>query len=124
MPSVPKKKPAPLPFSPLPVGKKISTLRKAKGLTQQELGDLIGISQKQVTDYERGRTRLTDEMLVRFAVVLGTSSDNLLGLKDIDIPDESISLRFSRRIKEIEQLPEQKKKLVLQLLDDLIKANA
>lgn len=124
MPSVPKKQPQPLPFSPLPVGKKIATLRKAKGLSQEALGELIGLSQKQVTDYERGKTHLTDEMLIRFALVLGASTDSLLGLKDIDAPSEAISLRFSRRMREIEQLPESKKKLVLQLLDDLIKANA
>jgi transcriptional regulator with XRE-family HTH domain len=124
MPSVPKKKPQPLPFSPLPVGKKIAALRKAKGLSQEALGELIGLSQKQITDYERGKTHLTDEMLIRFALVLGSSTDSLLGLKDIDTPGDAVSLRFARRMREIEQLPESKKKLVLQLLDDLIKANA
>ena len=123
MPRVPKNKPQPIPLSPLPVGKKIAGLRKSRGLSQQALGEQLGLSQKQMTAYETGKAHLTDEMVVRFALALGISTDALLGLKDFDITQESPSLRFTRRIRELELLPEQKKKVILQLLDDLIRAN-
>jgi transcriptional regulator with XRE-family HTH domain len=124
MPSVPKKKPQPLPFSPLPIGKRIAEQRKARGLSQQALADQLCLSQKQITAYETGKAHLNDEMIVRFALALGISADEMLGLKDIEASLDSPSLRFTRRIRELEQLSEAKKKVILQVLDDLIRANS
>lgn len=36
------------------IGKLISVLRKQKGLTQVQLGDMLGISDKSVSKWERG----------------------------------------------------------------------
>jgi len=99
-------------------------LRKSKGLSQEALADLIGISRKQVSDYELGRARPNDEVLARFALALETSADSILGLDDLDLADSSQSLRFTRRIRELDQLPEAKKKAILKTLDDLIRANS
>jgi len=65
-------------------------------------------------------------MVARIAKALAISADELLGLK-IDkknSSDESISIRFTKRIRELERLPEQKRKAILKTLDDLIKANS
>ena len=122
MPTVPKRKPVPLP-KPTPIAMRIAELRKAKGLTQTQLGEQLGLSQKQLTDYETGRIHLNDEMIVRFALSLNTSSDELLGLKNMRTKPQKPNLRFTRRIRELELLPEPKKKRILQVLDDLIRAN-
>jgi transcriptional regulator with XRE-family HTH domain len=122
MPSVPKNKPMSLP-KPLPIAQRIAVLRKAKGLTQTELGEQLGLSQKQLTDYETGKVHMNDEMIVRFAMVLNTSADELLGLKDIKKKKQPDNLRYTRRIRELEMLPESRKRRVLQVLDDLIRAN-
>jgi len=122
MPSVPKKKPIPLP-KPIPIARRIALLRKEKGLTQTELGEQLGLSQKQLTSYETGKVHLTDEMIVRFALALNTSADELLGLKAIQAKPQKPNLRYTRRIRELETLSESKKKLVLQVLDELIRAN-
>lgn len=124
VPTVPKTTPLPLPLSPLPIGSRIATLRKAKGLSQQALGELVGLSQKQLTDYETGKVHLNDVTIVRFALVLEASADTLLGLNDLDLAEETPSLRFTRRIRELNQLPEAKKKAILKTLDDLIRANS
>jgi transcriptional regulator with XRE-family HTH domain len=124
MPRVPKNKPCPLPVFPLPIGGRIASLRKSKGITQTALAEQLGLSQKQMTNYETGTAHLTDEMVVRFAIALGVSADELLGLKDIAIKQEKPSLRFSRRIRDLERLPEPRKKRILQVLDDLIKAGS
>ena len=122
MPSVSKKIPKPLP-KPLPIAKRIAELRKAKGLTQTELGEQLGLSQKQLTDYETGKIHMNDEMIVRFALALNASADELLGIKDIKEKGSKSNLRYTRRIRELEMLPEPKKRRVLQVLDDLIRAN-
>lgn len=84
----------------------------------------MGISRKQVSDYETGKAHLNDEMVIRFTLALGSSADLLLGLKDIDYKSDSPGLRLTRRMRELQELPEPKKKVILQLLDDLIRANS
>ena len=110
MPQVPKFELPPLPSQIDPVGKRIAQIRKAQGLTQQALADKIGISRKLITDYETGRVRLNDEMIIRISIALETSADTILGMTPMDLASEVPSLRFTRRIRELDQLPEAKKK--------------
>lgn len=123
MPSVPKFKLPPLDL-PEAVGERISSIRKERGLNQAALADLVGVSRKLVSDYETGRVRLYDEMVIRFAMALGVTTDNLLGVDIESSSSSQPSLRFTRRFKELEQLPEPKKKKILNTLDDLIRANS
>jgi transcriptional regulator with XRE-family HTH domain len=105
------------------IGQRIARLRKVLGITQKELAEKIGVTRTIITDYENGRVRIYDEMLARLATALGVTTDEILGLKE---PEETgtHSLRLARRIRELEQLPEPKKKAILKTIDDLIKANS
>lgn len=40
-------------------GEDIKKLRKQAGLTQKELGKMVGIGQSQISDFENGRRRLS-----------------------------------------------------------------
>ncbi len=92
-------------------------------LTQEGLAEKTGITRKQVSDYERGRSLINHEMIIRFSLALGASADELLDRTAIEIPAGVPSLRYTRRIQELEKLPEQKIKAILKTLDDLIRAN-
>jgi transcriptional regulator with XRE-family HTH domain len=105
------------------IGKRIAHIRKERGLSQEALADHMGISRKQVVDYETGRIHLNDDMIVRFAVTLSVSADELLGLKPPKKALDEPALRITRRLRELAKLPEDKKRAVLKVLDDLIKAN-
>jgi hypothetical protein len=63
-------------------------------------------------------------MVARFALALRVSSDELLGLKNSNHSEPKTSVRVMRRIQRVENLPEGRKKLVLRMLDDLIRANS
>lgn len=124
MPRLPQAKKAPvLDSTAKEIGSRIAGLRKQKGITQKELAEKIGVTRTMVTDYECGRVRLYDEILARLAIVLECSADMILGLKPVSKIDSSPQLKFTRRIKELEQLPEIKQKAILKTLDDLIRAN-
>jgi hypothetical protein len=60
-------------------------------------------------------------MIIHLAIALKVSADALLGLKEIDLP-ESPSVRFTRRLKDLESLPEAKKRAVVKILDEFIKS--
>lgn len=63
-------------------------------------------------------------MLARLAIALDCSTDFILGLKTSSQFSELQQLRFTCRIKELEQLPDIKQKAILKTIDDLIKANS
>jgi transcriptional regulator with XRE-family HTH domain len=124
MPRLPSQSRTPAIDSPhSAIGERIAKLRKSQGITQKELAEKIGVTRTVITDYECGRVRIYDEMLARLAAALNASTDELLGLKGSQAPEVS-SLRLAKRIRELEQLPEPKRKAILKTLDDLIRANS
>jgi transcriptional regulator with XRE-family HTH domain len=121
----PRKHPLPpLPFHTGSVAERIVKYRKLRGLTQKELAENIGITRDILASYESGRTRLNDELIVHFAIALKVSTDALLGLKDSTRSEPKTSVRVMRRIKRMESLPEARKKIILRMLDELIRSNS
>jgi len=57
---------------------RIHLLRKERGLTQQQLADLIGKSKTAISNYESGRIEPSLEELVNLSRVLNCSIDYLL----------------------------------------------
>lgn len=104
------------------VGQRIARLRKEQGYTQQELADRIGITQTSVSDYETGRLRLNDELIVRFALALNVSADIILGLKDNKRVETKPSLKIIRRLNKINTLPAAQQKALLKTIDMFLKA--
>ncbi|MBO0952931.1 helix-turn-helix domain-containing protein [Fibrella forsythiae] len=51
----------------------IREARKAKGLTQKELGDMIGVAESTFSRFEKGGQNLTLDTLQRISVALGVS---------------------------------------------------
>jgi len=65
-------------INPEKVGTQISTLRKMKQLTQNELGERLNISYQAISKWERGEALPDTSILVALAHVLETSVDNIL----------------------------------------------
>lgn len=70
------------------IGEKIRTLRKAAGLSQQQLADELGISEKSIQRYERGKNPPGSHATKILATYFGVSTDYLMGLTNVK---ESIS---------------------------------
>lgn len=62
-------------------GNRVKELRENLGYTQEELADLIGTNQREVSQYENGRQPRAPR-LARLAEVLETTTDYLLGLSE------------------------------------------
>ena len=60
------------------IGKFIAILRKAKGITQKELGELLNVSDKTVSRWERDETLPDVTMIPILADILEVTSDELL----------------------------------------------
>ncbi len=62
---------------------KISILRKKKGITQQELGDALGISYQTISKWENGVTMPDIVMLPELAEYFNVTVDEILGLRPL-----------------------------------------
>lgn len=59
----------------------LKTARKIKGITQQELAALSGVSQQAIASIEKGRTRdLTWKTASRLAVALGVEPSEIFAM--------------------------------------------
>ncbi len=121
----PRKKPQPTSESTNEaIGLRIKQCRIKQGLSQANLADKTGVSREAIAAYETGRVHLLDDMIARIAQALTVSADELLGLKTAKSLTDQPQLRLTRRFRELEKLPEQKRKAILKTLDDLIRANS
>ena len=59
----------------LSVGKKIFVMRKAAGLTQTRLGEMLGLPRESIARVEKGGQNVTLETLVRLANALRKQLD-------------------------------------------------
>jgi len=59
-------------------------LRKSRGLTQQQLGDLVGMSRKRISDYERDRRSMSLETAILISGALGCDVKELYELVEVD----------------------------------------
>ena len=60
-------------------GQRFTRLRKQRGLTQEELGEKIGISGQAVSKWENDASMPDISLLVQLSDILGVSLDDLLG---------------------------------------------
>ena len=65
---------------------RIYLLRKEAGVSQDELGKAIGLTQIAISDIERGKRLTSVETLAAFAEYFKTTTDYLLGRSDIREP--------------------------------------
>ena len=67
------------------IGERIKMARKNKELTQQELGDILGVSKVSICGYENGTRVPTVENFVQLLDVLEVEPDYLLGRENMVI---------------------------------------
>ena len=105
-------------------GQRLARLRKARGYTQVQLAQKVGIIQVLVSDYEHDKLRPYHDMIVKFARALEVSTDELLGVNPPKQTGGDLSLRIVRRMKKIETLPSPQQKTLLKTIDTFLKGAA
>ncbi len=76
------------------IGSRLKDARKQRGLTQSELGDLIGVGKSAVCCYEKETRNPTLESIVELMHVLGVSADYLLGTDNIVKPKSAETTEY------------------------------
>lgn len=101
------------------LGERIATLRRAQGLTQVQLAELLDVSQQQVASFEVGRRRVPVSMLPRLARALAVPVEDLLG----EAPRPSRrgpAPKLQQQMQRISELPRAKQRFVIEMLDTVL----
>lgn len=101
-------------------GGNLRRIRVLRGLTQLDLAEKANVTKKIISNMEVGRSHPDDVMLKRLCLILKVSSDTLLGIKDIKGLDMPMNIRWTKRFRLIDGLPEARKKILIKVIDDFI----
>jgi len=99
---MPRGRPSTMPRSPL--GERLAANRQRAGLSQAELGEKLGLSQRAIAHWERRNSSLYPEQIVELCRVLDVSPEELLGMQTRRQKPGQPS-KPQKQITEIEQLP-------------------
>lgn len=112
---------------PSPFAERLIALRKARNLTQTDLANAIGSTQRAISHYESVADFPPAAVIVALAKALGVTTDELLGAKPppkIDSPTaDPEARRYWRRFQLLMELPEKDQRAVFRLLDTMMKGN-
>lgn len=100
----------------MPFPNRLAETRKERGLTQEALGDSVGLTKLQIYRYEKGSSQPTLEVLKKIAITLHVSLDELVFDDAERDPTEDLRLRFEL----IQGMSEEDQKTIKSLLDGMI----
>ena len=99
------------------IGNKILALRKSIGLTQAELAEKAGLSDRTYADIERGNVNMRIETFLRICDALNTTPDSILTEENT-----SLQLKQEQIIKDFDSCSEKEKYSALAILDSYLKS--
>ena len=102
------------------LGERIATLRKARGITQVQLAETLGVSQQTIQAYEVGRRRIQVSTLPIVARTLTVSLEALFGERSQAARKRGPVSRLQQQIEAISQLPRTQQRFVTQMLDNVL----
>jgi len=101
------------------LGERIRTLRLEKGLTQEELGKVLGVGKTTVCQYENETRKPDPNMLRKIAEFFRVPVDYLLGLTDIRTP--YYILAAHRKDDPLHKLPEEARRSLEEFQEYLLR---
>jgi transcriptional regulator with XRE-family HTH domain len=110
------------PSKPAPAfGTQLSALRKARGLTQPQLAEELGITPEMLNYYERRAKNPSADFIAKASAFFGVTADELLSLGNRTARKSGPPSQFSRLAERLDQLPRTKQKFVIEMLEGLLK---
>jgi transcriptional regulator with XRE-family HTH domain len=106
-----------------PVGERLFKTRRARGLSQEELGEKVNLSKRMIAHYESAEGDPTIETLKKLADALNVTISYLTGESVQKVIKEEISPKLRRHLETLQKLPPKDQKTVMRMVDGLAAAN-
>ena len=94
-------------------------IRKSKGLSQQELSSMTGISRRMIAHYETKIVNVPPDSSVKLAKALNITIDELMGHKPLKQKESTKTRKLVKKLKTLEKLPPHEQKTITSLIDSL-----
>jgi transcriptional regulator with XRE-family HTH domain len=105
----------------MPFSEKLSKLRSARGLTQEQMAQMVGVGIAQIRRYEKGKSSPTLDVIKNIAKTLGISADELLFDKGEDVAASRImDKRLLEQFESVSSLSPRDKEAVMTIIDSMI----
>lgn len=93
--------------------------------SQQHLGELVGVPQQTIANYETARLRVPASLLPKLAQTFGVSADDLLGVpKPKPASKRGPAPKLAQHMERISQLPKPQQRFVIQVLESVLAQQA
>lgn len=111
--------------NPFAFGKTLAAQRRRKGLTQEELGELTGLSKRVVSHYEREVENPSIDVVKKFAAALTVPIQTFIEPPDEmpHSPPKNVVGGLKKRFKLVENLSPKSQKALKDYIDILVKAD-
>lgn len=105
-------------------GERLVTAREAAGLSQRELADKLGITQRALCWWEREPVALKPEQLAALTVAVGVSADFLLGRDGEKKRGNGPSGKARRAFEAVARLPRHHQQKIVDVVEALVEKAA
>jgi transcriptional regulator with XRE-family HTH domain len=103
-------------------GQRLHDARQAKGLSQNQVAEALGITQPSYADWERSAVSLKPEYLPKLATLFGVSVDHLLGIQERPRNGCGPTGKLRRVFEEVSGLPRYQQQRVIAIVEDMLVA--
>lgn len=98
------------------IGVRIKELRNKRGLTQEQLAEMMGINPKYISSIERGKENPTLDIFIKLSETMDVSIGNLFHQLEAEDPEKR--LKAIRSL--LDQAPADRQRLALKILSALL----
>lgn len=88
-------------------------MREARGLSQEKLGHMVGMSKSYLPEIERGKKEVNGRRLEAFAAAFG--------VRTVDLIDNAGSDEIREHVAILEQLPAEDREAIIRLAQSLLR---
>jgi len=100
----------------MPFSERLATIRKERHLTQEALGNLIGLTKAQIYRYEKGSSKPTLDVIKNLAIALSVTTDQLIFEEGERQPDDSLLLLLEG----VSKLDPEEKHVIKQMVEGIM----
>jgi len=102
------------------IGARVAALRARAGLTQGDVAERLGMSQRLLSYYEREASDIPASMLVPLADVLGVGVHELLGISESGSRKPGPKGYLQERFEAVREMPRKDQQFVVKFLDQVL----
>jgi transcriptional regulator with XRE-family HTH domain len=106
------------------LGRRIAEQRKARGITQVQLAEQLGIAQQTMAHYEGGVSRIAVETLTQAAAALDVSVEELIGTSTARTPGKrGPAPKLQQQLERVQALPKAQQLAISRVLESVLAAH-